>query len=683
VNGSRPARGAVTNAGSQRVALSIRGVELVTFRDEGPTETPSPSHAVLVTVVLRPAGADAPHHWTGPAGRQGGVEHVFVRQGYQRNRRGRLPRSSRRLLEAASASLVDRDVAVAADELPSALRALVAEVEGALHRTRRRRVRGLDALRSLRANRRLRRTISDRLAPLRAAVQDVRVLAARETGRPRAPGADVGAADRPSLYVDGVGRAEGKAGFLASRFRSIQDYRAVPLPPKPVLGGRTINAFGDFDQLALLGKNGTKGFLYYYYALGFGLRTRRLSKYSLVASDATDRSMLFSWSSSQLSSVAAHAICVNKDATRYLLNDAALPTPEGRSFPPGDVTAVQRYADTIGYPVVTKPANGSKGEGVVVDIRDAGQLAGAIQALARSVYRDSDVIVERFIPGRDYRIVVVGDEVRGALRRRPASVTGDGVRTTVELMLAKHAWRMRNPHFIDRSAFIDESAAFGQIHSRPPDLERVPAAGEVVSFGTSCNLSQGADSIDVLDELHPSIRRAAVDAVQVVPGLRYCGVDLLVTDHCEPLTGQPAGIIELNAKAAVGNCEYPMFGQPREVVRHVIEELAAEQGIALLPLHTGRHRIRARIRGKLHGDRYVRWLGTTAAGLGVAVSVERRRRRALDVLVMGDLAPVAMLTTRLIIGPARARPTSVTVLEVVRLDAEGAEVDATDSRGQP
>lgn len=459
-------------------------------------------------------------------------------------------------------------------------------------------------------------------------------------------------------YVDG--EQVSRKLFLSDVFSRIEDYTTFPLPAKPFIYGKEIVEYSDFKELKLLKKNGTKGFLFYYYALGYGLSATRLSKFSLIAEDKHRSNMLFSWSTSQLSSIVSHAFCVDKEATRQILHEQGLPVPAGRAFEPKDITSALEYAELISYPVVCKPLNGSKGEGVVVNITKKEELLAAIKTLERSVYKDSDFIVEKYIKGKDYRIVVVGNEVKGALCRELASVTGDGIHSTAELMLAKHAWRMKNPHFIERSAFIEEDSAFGNINDFSVDLLRVPDLNEHVVFGTSCNLSQGADSVDVLDELHPSIKEAAVKATEAVPGLRYCGVDILIEDHTKDISSQSAAIIELNAKAAIGNCEYPMFGKPREVVKSIFTTVANDFGIDIPKIfNEGNCKVVCEVKGSIDKKEYTRWAYRSARQLGVDLKVKELNSPKIHIEIEGSVKVVAMMATRLVVGPRSSRPYSV------------------------
>lgn len=619
----------VENKGMQGMLMNeIFSLELIKFR--ATTSKNLPSYALMMNIKRDEETVS------------------FIRHGFIRNKKGEVPSLNYNMLADIGGRLVGMNISASSMDYANTIKTTINNLIGDMARDYAADLLSEELINAKiedgRKNKILSAKARARLRVLRLVIDDTAELISSE--KRLSP-----------CYVDGK-EIENKGEYLSSIFGSIKDYQSIPLPEKPFVYGKYINQYEDFDDLKLLKKNGTKGYLYYYYALGFGLATKRLSKGSFVA-EKHDKSMIFSWSSSQLSSIVSHAFCVDKEATRHLLGERNLPVPIGRAFEPNQLQSAVDYANLIGYPVVCKPLNGSKGEGVVVNIKNDAGLEKAIIALRRSVYKDSDIIVEKFIKGKDYRIVVVGNEVKGALCRELASIEGDGKHSTIELMLAKHAWRMRNPHFIDRSAFIDEENAFGNIDNNYIDLRKIPKKGEHVVFGTSCNLSQGADSVDVMDELHPSIKAAAIDAVKCVPKLRYCGVDMLLEDHTMPIDEQSAAIIELNAKAAIGNCEYPMFGTSREVVKSVFTTVANDFDIQLDEFDVARHKVKCVVRGTLDAKKYISWANSTARSLKVNVDVVSAERKKVIIILEGGLKSVAMMATRLIVGPSSCRPTSV------------------------
>ena len=146
------------------------------------------------------------------------------------------------------------------------------------------------------------------------------------------------------------------------------------------------------------------------------------------------------------------AIARDKDLTRRLLASVGVPVPEGRVA--RDADDAWEAAEEIGLPVAVKPVDGNHGRGVSLDLRTRQEIHDA-WALADK--HGSEVLVERFIPGHEHRMLVVGGQLVAAARGDAAWVTADGVSTVRQL--------------IDRQqAFL---AAFEAIIARPNEQEEV------------------------------------------------------------------------------------------------------------------------------------------------------------------------------------------------------------------
>jgi D-alanine-D-alanine ligase-like ATP-grasp enzyme/acylphosphatase len=461
-------------------------------------------------------------------------------------------------------------------------------------------------------------------------------------GMPLAPGS-------PESYED----------VFARVLRRVNDFVAFPPPPAPTHEGRSATVYDEVPYLKPLGSNGTKGHLLEREALALGLNTIRFSKGAFVATDGVHPPLIFKWSRSPRSSAVSLAICTHKEATRLLLRRAGVPVPKGRTFAYGDFDSARAFAGRIGYPVVVKPAMGVRGIGVVANIRDGNELADAFDLLVKSRLGKADFIVEQHISGRDYRIVVVGDEVIAAILREPGSVEGDGEHTIAELMVNKNAFRHLNPHLWGRPIKYGDAAHY-QLNRAGLSLGSMPAPGQKVVLSNTCSLSQGGDSIDVLDELHPSVRDACLQAVRAVPGLWFCGIDFLIDDHRKPLSEQSAGICELNAHAAIGNCEYPLYGTPRQVARTVLRQSVDHYGLNVHDKAADRLALRLIIRGRLDGTGYRTWFHRHATTFGLTGWIRHTGAGVAEAVLVGDAVPASALAAAAVLGPRKATPTSVT-----------------------
>lgn len=469
----------------------------------------------------------------------------------------------------------------------------------------------------------------------------------------------------------------------------VEDAVIFPPPPEATYEGIPVTKYSDVDDLHPLGPNGSKGHLLEREALALGLNTTRYSKGAFTATDGIHDPVPFKWSRNPMSSATALALCTHKEATRMQLQQAGVPVPLGRTFARGDFATGRDFAERIGYPVVVKPAMGVRGIGVVAGIQDEEQLDAAFGLMSGSKLGNQDFIVEKHVHGADYRIVVIGDEVIAAIQREPASVFGDGTSTIAELLINKNTARKRNPHLWARPAKYDEAAQH-ELRKTGRDLETVLPKGERQLLANTCSLSQGGDSIDVLDELHPTIKEAAVKAVKAIPGLFFCGVDFLLEDHTKPLDEQDAGICELNAHAAIGNCEYPMFGKGRPVAKTMIRTTIEHFGLEADTERAETVALHLIVRGRVVGVNFRNWLQRRAQISGVSGWVRNLGKRAVEVVIVGPTDPATAVAAATILGPKNAVPTAYEATHIpipddlngfeIREDApQGTRVEAIDA----
>lgn len=164
-------------------------------------------------------------------------------------------------------------------------------------------------------------------------------------------------------------------------------------------------------------------------AVARGIPFRRLTDGSLVQLGWGSRQRRIQAAETDRTSAVAESIAQDKELTKALLHAAGVPVPLGRTV--SDVDEAWAAALEVGLPVVVKPRDGNQGKGVTVNIVSREHMEIAFNA-AYEISRE--VMVERFIPGADYRFLVVGDRVVAAARREPPQVIGDGSRTVRELV---------------------------------------------------------------------------------------------------------------------------------------------------------------------------------------------------------------------------------------------------------
>jgi len=270
-------------------------------------------------------------------------------------------------------------------------------------------------------------------------------------------------------------------------------------------------------------------------------------------------------------SAIAESIAQDKDLTKRLLEAIGVPVPGGRSV--DDVDQAWAVMRELATPVVVKPRDGSQGRGVTVDVETREALEAAWTAAAAV---SDDVIVERYIPGDDYRLLVVHRKLIAAARRDPPQVTGDGEHTVAQLVeLVNSDPRRGDGHATPLTRIRFDAIALARLASQGLDADSVPARGRKVLLRNNANLSTGGTATDVTDQVHPDIAARAVEAAQMI-GLDICGVDIVCRAIDRPLEEQGGGIVEVNAAPGLRMHLAPSYGKPRPLGDAIVGTLYAE-----------------------------------------------------------------------------------------------------------
>lgn len=295
---------------------------------------------------------------------------------------------------------------------------------------------------------------------------------------------------------------------------------------------------------------------------GWGSRQRRIQAAEIDATGAI-----------------AESIAQDKELTKKLLDAAGVPVPQGRSVvDPSDAWAA---ALEIGLPVVIKPKDGNQGKGVTVNVTTREQLDAGFRAA--SEFRD-DILVERYLPGHDYRLLVVGDKLVAAARREPPQVIGDGKHTVRELVdEVNRDPRRGDGHATSLTKIRFDDIALGTLVQQGMNADSVPALGQRVVLRNNANLSTGGTATDVTDDVHPEVAERAIAAAHMI-GLDICGVDLVADSVLKPMEDVGGGIVEVNAAPGLRMHLAPSFGKPRAIGEAIMDTLFKDGDDGRIPV---------------------------------------------------------------------------------------------------
>ena len=300
-------------------------------------------------------------------------------------------------------------------------------------------------------------------------------------------------------------------------------------------------------------------------AIARGIPFRRLTEGSLVQLGWGSKQRRIQAAEIDATSAIAESIAQDKELTKKLLHAAGVPVPLGR--PVTSAEDAWAAALEIGLPVVIKPRDGNQGKGISVNIATKEGVMTAYNT-AKS-FRD-DVLVERYLPGSDFRLLVVGNKLVAAARRDPPLVIGNGKNTVRELVEIVNADPRRGEgHATSLTKIRLDDIAKNRLKEQGLDENSVPAKGTRVILRNNANLSTGGTATDVTDDVHQEVAARAIAAAQMV-GLDICGVDVVCESVLHPMEEQSGGVVEVNAAPGLRMHLSPSFGKGRDVGEAVI-----------------------------------------------------------------------------------------------------------------
>lgn len=259
----------------------------------------------------------------------------------------------------------------------------------------------------------------------------------------------------------------------------------------------------------------------------------------------------------------------NKTVTKKVLERNGVNVPKGIEVTKGQSLqlAARRYA---GKPAVVKPKSTNFGKGISI-FPEGGSEEDLIRALEIGFEHDDTVLVEEFARGKEYRFLVIGDEVAGILHRVPANVKGDGKSSIRQLVEIKNQDSLRGKGYktpLEKIGLDASSELF--LKQKGLNFDYIPAQDEIVYLRENSNISTGGDSIDYTDIIPERFKRIAVEAAQAMEA-KFCGVDMMLEDYSDPNSNY--AIIELNFNPAIHIHCYPYEGTQRNIGEKVLKVL--------------------------------------------------------------------------------------------------------------
>lgn len=304
-----------------------------------------------------------------------------------------------------------------------------------------------------------------------------------------------------------------------------------------------------------------------------GIPWIRLNKYSLCQLGyGANQKRIQATVTSETSSIGVEIAC-DKEDTKYLLEQAEVEVPRGDII--SRESSLEEACRYVGYPLVIKPIDGNHGRGITVDIQNYEDAVVAFHA-AKEVSRR--VIVEKFVTGRDYRLLVINNVLVAAAIRTPAHVIGDGKSTVEDLIIEVNKDPRRGyGHENELTMITVNDLTKTIIKDAGYTLDSVLEDGKQLILKDTANLSTGGTAEDVTDIVHPA-NVSMAERISKIIDLDICGIDIMTSDITKPLSETGGAVLEVNAGPGFRMHLAPTTGLPRNVAAPVIDKLFPKQG---------------------------------------------------------------------------------------------------------
>lgn len=310
-----------------------------------------------------------------------------------------------------------------------------------------------------------------------------------------------------------------------------------------------------------------------------GIPWIRLNKYSLCQLGyGANQKRIQATVTSETSSIGVELAC-DKEETKYLLEQAHVDVPKGEII--RRESSLEETCRYVGYPLVIKPIDGNHGRGITVNIKN---YEDALVAFHAAKVVSNAVIVEKFVTGSDYRLLVINHVLVAAAIRTPANVVGDGKHTIQELIDSTNSDPRRgfgHENILTKITTNDLTKTI--IKDAGYTLDSILEEGKRLLLKDTANLSTGGTAEDVTDIVHPA-NIAMAERISKIIDLDICGIDIMTTDITKPLSETGGAVLEVNAGPGFRMHLAPTKGLPRNVAAPVIDKLFPKGNNGRIPI---------------------------------------------------------------------------------------------------
>jgi len=265
----------------------------------------------------------------------------------------------------------------------------------------------------------------------------------------------------------------------------------------------------------------------------------------------------------------------DKGLTKKILKSNGISVPIGTTFNLSEESYILDAFRMYGNPVVIKPVFGSHGYDVYINIDNEKKVKESLEKIKNNRGINTNILVEEYIEGNEYRVFITKDGEYAALFREPAHVIGDGIHTIRKLADIETNKRMNPrtnalcPILLDKE--VDEFLAKQNL-----SIDDIPELNNKIYLRANSNVAMGGLCIDYTDLVHPSVIENCIKALKSIPGLPYAGIDYISKDITKEQTSNIYSIIEINTVPGIHMHMKPAIGKSRNVAKYIVDLMFPE-----------------------------------------------------------------------------------------------------------
>jgi D-alanine-D-alanine ligase-like ATP-grasp enzyme len=298
-----------------------------------------------------------------------------------------------------------------------------------------------------------------------------------------------------------------------------------------------------------------------------GMKAEVISRrFNLLQVQQSDKAWFIKGTSFPVNSQPACLVANNKFLTKMILRAGGVPTPKSWL-----VRTPQAAREVISknkvFPCVLKPVRGGHGLKVYANIESTEEF-DEVLGLVFTKPGEQDVLIEKYVSGKEYRVLVVGDRVSAVMERIPAHVIGNGRETISQLIKAFNGRPMVGKKYEKPLCKIRINGEVKRnLKKQGKSFTYIPEKDERVNLRENSNISTGGIGKDVTESVDEVVKQVAIAAAKAV-GMEITGVDVIFDE-----VHKKAYVLELNDCPGIDIHHYPAIGVARDVAGEIVDYL--------------------------------------------------------------------------------------------------------------